>query len=181
MTPKKTILETTRLILREMDWDDYDDLCEMLRDPEVMYAYDHAFSEEEAKAWLENQRRRYREDGFGLWAVVDRQTGEMVGQCGLTWQECDGNTLLEVGYLLKKKNWHQGYATEAALACREYAFEKLGSEAVYSLIRDNNFPSQRVALRNGMKPVKTTVKRYYGREMPHIVYEARKKERGTEP
>ena len=64
------ILETPRLCLREMTWDDYPALCRMLKDPDVMYAYEHAFSDEEARAWMEKQLARYREYGFGLWAVI---------------------------------------------------------------------------------------------------------------
>ena len=76
----------------------------------------------------------------------------MVGQCGLTWQDCGRESpVLEVGYLLEKAAWHKGYATEAAQACRNYAFEQLGAAEVFSIIRDNNLPSQAVARRNGME------------------------------
>ena len=97
----RVILETARLRLREMEDGDFPALCRMLRDPEVMYAYEHAFSEQEAWDWLHNQQTRYRRDGFGLWAVVEKATGEMVGQCGITWQPLgDGRQMPEVGYLL---------------------------------------------------------------------------------
>ena len=98
----------------------------MLLDPEVMYAYPHTFTKEDVENRLARQQQRYRQDGFGLWAVVLRSTGEMVGQAGLTWQDCEGQPVLEVGYLLKKRFWHQGYASEAARACRDYAFRVLG-------------------------------------------------------
>ena len=165
-------LETSRLFLREMTPEDWDDLCEILQDPEVMYAYEHAFSDEEVSDWLNRQLSRYEEYGhrFGLYAVVLKETGEMIGQTGLTLQECDGEQMLEVGYLFKKRYWHQGYAIEAASACKKYAFEILNQPEVVSIIRDNNFPSQNVAKRNGMKPVKTFVKHYYGVDMPHILY-----------
>ena len=82
----ETILETDRLILREMTDRDFPALCRMLQDRSVMYAYEHAFSDQEAWEWLCRQQARYRKDGFGLWAAVERTSGEMVGQCGLTWQ-----------------------------------------------------------------------------------------------
>ena len=82
----ETILETDRLILREMTEADFPALCRMLQDRSVMYAYEHAFSDQEAWEWLRRQQARYRKDGFGLWAAVERTSGEMVGQCGLTWQ-----------------------------------------------------------------------------------------------
>lgn len=107
------ILETKRLILREMTKGDFGALTDMLYDEEVMYAYEHAFTEEEAEAWLNNQLKRYEKDGFGLWAVILKETGEMIGQCGLTKQQTPEKEVLEVGYLFRKKFWHKGYATEA--------------------------------------------------------------------
>ena len=83
------ILETERLCLREMAQADYGDLCKILQDEKTMYAYAHAFSDAEVQAWLDNQRRRYREEGFGLWAMLLKDTGEMIGQCGLTLQDVD--------------------------------------------------------------------------------------------
>ena len=75
------ILETERLYLRKMTQEDYPALCRMLQDPEVMYAYEHAFSDTEAHEWLDKQLARYAEYGFGLWAVILKETGEMIGQC----------------------------------------------------------------------------------------------------
>lgn len=122
------ILETPRLALREFEPGDYDDLCLMLRDAETMYAYEHAFSEAEARAWLQKQLDRYAADGFGLWAVILKATGALIGQCGLTWQEAgDFGRVLEVGYIFNRAYWHRGCAAEAARACRDHAFSKLGA------------------------------------------------------
>ena len=87
-----------------------------------MYAYEGALSDDEAQAWLDRQMERYARDGFGLWAVVMKETGEVIGQCGLTYQDADGVRVVEVGYLFQRAFWHRGYATEAARACRDYAF-----------------------------------------------------------
>ena len=174
----ENILETDRLALREMTDGDFPALCRMLQDGEVMYAYEHAFSDQEAWDWLRRQQERYRTDGFGLWAVVEKNSGEMVGQCGITWQELgDGTRVPEVGYLLEKTAWHKGYAAEAARACRDYAMDRLGFGEVYSIIRDNNLASQKVARRNGMKERGSFVKHYYGMDMPHIVFSVRREER----
>lgn len=171
----KPILQTSRLLLREMTEDDLPALRSILQDPQVMYAYEHAFSEEEVRAWLAKQRRRYAEDGFGLWAMVLRQTGAMIGQCGLTWQDRgDGTQCVEVGYLLQRAFWHQGYATEAVTACKAYAFQELGLDEVCSIIRDNNLASQAVAKRNGMTVTGRLVKHYYGMDMPHLVFSVRR-------
>lgn len=169
------ILETERLSFREMNDGDFADLCQMLQDPVVMTAYEHAFEDEEARRWLENQKRRYREDGFGLWAVLLKETGEMIGQCGLTWQYVGENSVLEIGYLFKKDFWHKGYATEAATVCKQYAFEVLDIDEVYSIIRDTNIASQAVAKRNGMTLKGKIVKRYYEMDMPHLLYSAVRK------
>lgn len=164
------ILETKRLALREMTQDDYAGLCRILQDKDVMYAYEHAFDDDEVQAWLYNQQKRYREYGFGLWAVILKETGEMIGQCGLTMQDCNGRQVLEIGYLLQKAYWHHGYCTEAAKACKAYAFETLKAPEVYSIIRDTNTASQNVAKRNGMTVVDRLVKHYYHMDMPHLVF-----------
>ena len=167
----RTIIETPRLMLREMTPADRPDLCMILQDKEVMYAYNGPFSDEEVNGWLERQTGRYRERGYGLWAVVLKQTGEMIGQCGVTRQLWNGEEMLEIGYLFRHSHWHQGYATEAARACMEYAFNVLGASEVCSIIRDNNIPSQQVALRNGMRKAEgVMVKHYRGAEMPHWLY-----------
>lgn len=94
----------------------------------------------------------------------------MIGQCGITMQEYNDMLVPEVGYLLAYKHWHKGYAIEAATACRDYGFSALHFDAMYSIIRDNNIASQKVAIRNGMIPIDSVVKHYRGEEMPHKVY-----------
>ena len=164
------VLETDRLVVRELAAGDFDALCAMLQDDEVMYAYEGAFSDEEARAWLDRQIGRYEHDGFGLWAVVLKTTGELIGQCGLTCQDCGGQRVVEVGYLFQRAFWYRGFATEAARACRDYAFDVVGTDEVYSIIRDTNVASQSVARRLGMQPKGSFVKRYRGVDMPHVVF-----------
>ena len=164
------ILETSRLYLREMTQADYTDLCRILQDEEVMYAYEHAFDHNEVQQWLDKQVQRYQEYGFGLWAVILKNSGKMIGQCGLTMQAYNDRQVLEIGYLFQKAYWHMGYALEAAQGCKKYAFEVLRAEEVFSIIRDNNVPSQNVAVRNGMSLTGKLVKHYYGIDMPHLVY-----------
>lgn len=168
------ILETDRLKLRRMKESDYDSLCLMLRDEEVMYAYEHAFDAQEAHEWLTRQLDRYKTYGFGLWSVILKETGEMIGQCGITMQDCDGRQVMEVGYLFRKEFWHQGFASEAAKACKEYAFDELGAEEIYSIIRVNNSASRAVAERNGMTVRGSFVKHYYGMDMEHLIYAVEK-------
>lgn len=165
------IIETERLYLRRMHEGDFNHLCETLQDPEVMYAYEHAFSDAEVGEWLNKQMNRYREYGFGLWLMVNAETQEVVGQCGLTMQGvASQQEELEIGYLLNKRFWKYGYATEAAQACKEYAFNALKYDKVVSIIRENNFPSQRVAERIGMEREGRLLKHYHDMDMPHFVY-----------
>ena len=164
------IFETERLFARKLTKDDFGSLCRILQDPEVMYAYEHAFSDAEVNSWLERQLKRYVTDGFGLWAVILKETGSMIGQCGLTMQDWNGKMVPEIGYLFEKAYWHRGYASEAAKGCKEYAFQSLKLPRVYSIIRDNNLPAQRVAERNGMKLCGSLVKHYYGLDMAHLVF-----------
>lgn len=166
------ILQTERLILREMTLNDYPDLCEILKNEKVMYAYEHAFSDAEVKEWFDRQLARYKEYGFGLWAAVLKENGKMIGNIGLTMQKFGDEQVLEIGYLLNENYWHEGFATEAAIACKNYAFNVLGKDKVYSIIRINNLPSQAVAKRNGMCIVGEEIKYYYNMEMPHFVFMA---------
>ena len=170
------IIETNRLSLREMRQIDYPALCKILQDSDVMYAYEGAFNENEVQEWLDKQINRYKEFGFGLWAVIQRETGEMIGQCGLTMQHYINTQVLEVGYLFQKEFWHYGYATEAAIACRDYAFDKLNVEEVFSIIRDTNIASQNVAKRIGMTIKDRFIKHYRGIDMPHYLFSVKRGE-----
>lgn len=164
------IFETERLYLREMNQSDFESLCKILQDEETMYAYEGAFSDAEAQDWLDRQISRYQKWGFGLWAVILKETDEMIGQCGLTMQAWKEEEVLEIGYLLQRQYWHKGYAIEAARACKQYAFDILQSKEVCSINRDTNLASQNVAIRNGMILVDRWTKHYRGVDMPHYRY-----------
>lgn len=164
------ILETERLYLREMNQADFGSLCKILQDEDTMYAYEGAFDDDEVQQWLDRQRFRYQQWGFGLWGAILKETNEMIGQCGLTMQTWKEKEVLEIGYLFNRSYWHNGYATEAAIACKKYAFEILGAEEVCSIIRDTNIASQNVAVRNGMSMEDSWVKHYRGIDMPHYRY-----------
>lgn len=164
------IVETKRLYLREMNPSDFNSLCRILQDEKAMYAYEGAFSDQEVQEWLDRQIYRYQKWNFGLWAAVLKETDKMIGQCGLTMQQWKDQEVLEIGYLFERSHWHQGYATEAAKACKQYAFEKLNASEVCSIIRDSNTASQNVAMRNGMVMKDQWIKHYKGVDMPHYRY-----------
>jgi RimJ/RimL family protein N-acetyltransferase len=149
-----------------MSLDDLHFIAALLSDPEVMRFYPKRYSREEARGWIERQLWRYEEHGHGLWLILDRATGEPVGQVGLLIQKVDERDEPEIGYLIHRPFWRRGYATEAGLATREYAFRELGLPYVISLIRPGNLPSRGVARKLGMRPERTTT----FHELEHLVF-----------
>ena len=145
------ILETERLILRELTENDLDGLYEVLSDSDVTEHYPYTFDKKRVKGWIERNIERYKTDGFGLWAVVLKESGRLIGDCGVTMQNINGKTLPEVGYHIHKDFRRKGYASEAAAGCIGYAFSKLGFGKVYSYMKYTNEPSCRTAEKNGMK------------------------------
>ena len=164
------ILETERLYLREMNQSDFEDLAEILQNPRVMYAYEHDFSDNDVQEWLDRQITRYEKYGFGLWAVILKNTDEMIGQAGLTMQPYKDTEVLEIGYLLKERFWHYGQASEAANGCKKYAFEQLNRDKVYSIIKSDNYASMKVAKSMGMKKEDEFMTQYYNGKMLHYLY-----------
>lgn len=146
------ILLTRRLRLRQLTPADLPALAAIMQDPIAMTAYEKTYSDQQILDWIQRNIRRYRQDGCGLWAAELLETGQVIGQCGLVRQTIQGFSFWEVGYLFQRAFWGQGYATEAATACRDYAFARLGAPAVYSIIKHNNLASQAVARRCGMTP-----------------------------
>ena len=156
--PGKPILETQRLILREFVAEDADALARVLSDPEAMRYYPVAFDRKAVEEWIARNQRRYAMDGHGLWAMDLKASGEMIGDCGITLQEVDGEFLPEIGYHLRRDMWGRGLASEAAHTCRDHGFQQLGLEPMICLIRPENLPSLRVAERIGMKVWKETTR-----------------------
>lgn len=147
----KVILNTERLLLREMTPDDYDALYAVLADAAIMRHYPYAFDESCVRGWIARNRERYRRDGFGLWAVCLKDTGEMIGDCGLTMQCIDGEMLPEIGYHIRRDCQRMGYAREAAGAVRDWAFGNTDFPALYSYCKYTNEPSIRTAEAIGMR------------------------------
>lgn len=160
------ILETSRLILREFVAADAEALARVLSDPETMRFYPAPFDRAGVEQWIARNMARYAQDGHGLWAMVLKSSGELIGDCGLTVQEVEGVSEIEIGYHVRRALWGQGLATEAARACRDYGFARLPVERLISLIRPENVPSRRVAEKNGM----TVWKEVMWRGLPHCVY-----------
>jgi [ribosomal protein S5]-alanine N-acetyltransferase len=164
------ILESERLLLREFVPGDVEALSAMLSDPETMRYYPAPLDRAGVGEWIERNRRRYADAGHGLWAMVLKSSGEVVGDCGLTRQTVDGVGEIEIGYHVRRNLWGQGYAPEAARACRDYGFARLGAEQLISLVRLGNLPSRRVAEKIGMSLWKEVM----WRDLAHWVFVIRR-------
>jgi [ribosomal protein S5]-alanine N-acetyltransferase len=150
------VLQTQRLSLREFELEDTEALAAILSDPETMRYYPMSFDRAAVVDWILRNRTRYANDGFGLWAMILNATGDLIGDCGLVRQSVDGLDEIEIGYHVRRDLWCQGYASEAAQACRDYGFANLKVDRLISLIRPENLASCRVAEKNGMTIWKET-------------------------
>jgi len=144
------VLETERLRLRHFEPGDVAALEAVLGDPIAMRWYPAPFDHDGVTAWIERNLNHYQREGHGLWAMVLKASGELIGDCGCVMQEVEGRQELEIGYHVRRDQWGNGYATEAARACMDYAFNKLGAGRVISMIRPENINSRRVAEKNGL-------------------------------
>ena len=160
------VLETSRLVLRQLDLADLDFIAAMLAHPEVMQFWPRCYSRDEAEAWIRRQQDRYARDGHGYWLALDRASGQPAGQAGILTLEIDGVVEAGLGYLIHRPFWQRGYATEAAAACCEHAFAALGKQRIVAPIRPENAGSQAVARKLGMQPERRT--HYAG--FDHLIY-----------
>ena len=147
-------LETKRLILRDFTTEDFDSLFEILSDADVMKYYPKPFDAEGVKSWIEWNLKNYKKYGFGLWAVCLKNSGKLIGDCGMTMQNIDSQQLPEIGYHIHKDFWQQGFASEAACAVRDWAFKNTQFDSLYSYMKYSNVPSIKTALKIGMKKLK---------------------------
>ena len=160
------VLETQRLVLREFQFEDLDALAGILCDPETMRYYPVSFDSAAVADWIQRNRTRYANDGHGLWAMILKSTRELIGDCGLVRQSVDAVDEIEIGYHVRRDLWNQGYASEAARACRDHGFANLKVTRLISLIRPENLASRRVAEKNGMTIWKEVTKA----DLLHYVY-----------
>ncbi|WP_028595281.1 GNAT family N-acetyltransferase [Paenibacillus assamensis] len=152
---RNLVLYTDRLLLRKMIQADVEVLMEIFSDSEAMKYYPSTKNEQQASEWVDWTLRNYDTYGTGLWIVEDKAKGDFLGQCGIVPQQLDDVIEMEIGYLFARRVWGNGYATEAALACKKYGFEQMGLRKLISFVDVNNTPSARVAERIGMTVEKT--------------------------
>lgn len=144
------ILETERLILREMTQDDFDAMYKILGDSDIMKHYPYTFDEKRVRNWIDKNIERYRVFGFGLWAVCLKESGEMIGDCGLTMQNINGSICPEIGYHIRGDMQRNGYAKEAAAAVHDWSFDNTPFQRLYSYMKKDNIPSAATARSIGM-------------------------------
>jgi RimJ/RimL family protein N-acetyltransferase len=145
------ILETARLRLREFTPADAEALEGILGDPVTMQYYPAPFPRAEIEDWIRRNLARYRDCGFGVWAMLLKDTGELIGDSGCYVREVEGNFEFELAWHVRRDLWGRGYATEAAQSCVDYAFSDLGAERIIALVRPENKSSCRVAEKIGMR------------------------------
>lgn len=143
-------IETERLILREMTQQDFAALYKILADSDIMRHYPYTFDRARVQNWIDKNISRYRVFGFGLWAVCLKQSGEMIGDCGLTMQIINGDIKPEIGYHIARAHRRRGYAKEAAAACLRRAFEITPFGVIYSYMKAENLASAATARSIGM-------------------------------
>jgi RimJ/RimL family protein N-acetyltransferase len=163
-------METARLVLRPLVWNDEEALAQVYCDAETMLWYPAPYTRKELRERIEQQMTDYP-SGAGLLGMVEKHTGQLIGDCGVRWQEVEAAMEPEVGYHVHRERWGQGFATEAAKAMIGYAFHALGADFVISLIRPENVQSRRVAEKNGLALDRVV----FWHDFDHCVYKLCKK------
>ena len=149
--PSLEHLATVRLQFRRPTLDDRTWWMEYMNNAEAIRFMPFTIgSEADCAFFIQRSLDRFAQDGSGLHVITDRHRGQPVGMVGLLTQVVDDQPELEIGYHLLPSQWGHGYATESAMACKEFARQQTLAPSVVSLIDPMNEPSQAVALRNGM-------------------------------
>ncbi len=149
------VLETKRLKVREMTLDDIDRLYEIYAEPSITEYMEGLYPDRQeeivfSKSYIRNMYGFY---GYGLWIVIEKSSGMIIGRAGLSNREVDGEVFLELGYVIAKESQRQGYATEVSQAILEYAKDELGATQVIALMKSGNTASIRTAKKLGFEEV----------------------------
>jgi len=157
--------QSKRLSFRLIDSSDFRAWLEFFKSPAAFehWSAEVESPERECEKWYEKQFHRYENDLGGMNALIEKETGKLVGHCGLLVQTLDEVKELEIGYSLLPVSWNKGFATEAARKCKDFAFENKLANSLISIISVTNGPSENVTLKNGMRPDSQTV--YHGNKV----------------
>ncbi len=163
-------LQTERLYLRKMDYSDFSDLAQMLKNPAVMYAWEYEFTDEDVKFWIDKNMDLYEKYNCGYFLACDKNTNEILGQAAIMPAEINGKKYYEIGYIFKQENWGHGYAFECAYALVKYAFNRYPEYEIIFEIRPENLPSRRVAERIGATVCGEFDKNVKNKLLKHLIY-----------
>lgn len=164
------LLETERLLFRELNENDLVALRPILGDIETMYAWEYGFNDEQILGMINRHMERYKKYGFSCNATIEKSTGTLIGIIGVLPEEINGKECIGVGYILGKEYWGRGYAIEASRAWLAYAFDTLNAGEVIADIRPENTASRKVVEKLGMKIVGEITKNVNGKDMVHLIY-----------
>jgi len=146
------LIETERLRLRDLQVADVPALVQLWTDPDVTEFMGGPRNAAELRSiFQEDAARTSLPETDDLWPVVERASDRVIGHCGLLEKDVEGRPEVELIYVVDRSVWGRGYATEAAQALRDYAFQRLKLERIIALIDPENVASERVAQKVGMR------------------------------
>lgn len=163
-------LETKQFNIEKITQNDFEELSLILKDIEVMYAWEYAFNDNEVQDWINKFTECYKKYQLGYFIVRSKKTKEVIGQVGLMPTQLKNNTEYEIGYILKKEYWHKGYARECVAALLDYAFKNLSLEKVIFEIRPENTASLKVAKFFNAIKFDSIYKSVKNKKMLHFIY-----------
>ncbi len=144
-------LESKRLYTRPLEYSDIEIWNEFIQDEKATRLFPESMKKPDtASVWIKKQIERYSNNDFGLMALIDKESGDFIGQCGLLNQNLQTGNEVEIGYHILPKFWGQGFATEASALIKNYGLNELGLKRIVSVINSENIASQKVAKNNGM-------------------------------
>lgn len=150
------IIETDRLILREMSINDFNSLHEIFSDEDIMKYYPEPFVPDKTLDWIAWCIDDYKKHNHSLWSVILKSENKLIGDCGILRQYIKEKQENEISYHLNKKYWHNGFATEAAFACKKMGFNTFKYRKLVSVIDVRNKNSINVAERIGFSILDVT-------------------------
>lgn len=165
------IIQSERLNFKKIEDRDFNIIANIMRDKGVQKVWEHYFSDDDVREWIEKHKHNYQNYGIGHLLAIDKLTQQVVGQIGILKENVGDELLWGIGYILMSEHCGKGYATEGAKAMIDYAFHTLNAPKIVCTIRPTNKSSIAVAKRLGMVETGSFVKNYKGKEMPHLVFE----------